>query len=262
MKSKRIGLYILSTIFPTMILLSENPTKVIAHRGYWDCPGSAQNSIFALKKAAEISAYGSEFDVSITLDGIPVVNHDDRINGLLIEKTPYRKLQNIKIANGETLPTLKQYLEEGKKEKDLQLILEIKPHSTQEKEQEAVKIITSLVDSLNMANHVEYISFSEFIIKELVRITKNANISYLEGDLAPKAAKEIGCTGLDYRYSVLQKHPEWIGQAKELGLTINTWTVDDPKTMQWMIDKKVDFITTDNPLMLQKRIKENTDKYK
>lgn len=243
-----------------MILLSENPTKVIAHRGYWDCAGSAQNSIFALKKAAEISAYGSEFDVSITLDGIPVVNHDDRIKGLLIEKTPYKKLQNIKIANGETLPTLKQYLEEGKKEKNLQLILEIKPHSSQAKEQEAVKIITSMVDSLNIAGQVEYISFSEFIVKELARTAKNTSISYLEGNLSPKEAKEIGCTGLDYRYSVLQKHPEWIEQAKKLGLTINTWTVDDPETMQWMIDQKVDFITTDKPLMLQELIKRNSDK--
>lgn len=58
-------------------------TKVIAHRGYWDCEGSAQNSITALNKAHEVGAYGSEFDVSITADGIPVVNHDDSIQGFV-----------------------------------------------------------------------------------------------------------------------------------------------------------------------------------
>ena len=29
-------------------------TKVIAHRGYWKCEGSAQNSIRSLERAAEI----------------------------------------------------------------------------------------------------------------------------------------------------------------------------------------------------------------
>ena len=32
-------------------------TKVIAHRGYWKCEGSAQNSIASLTKAAEAKVY-------------------------------------------------------------------------------------------------------------------------------------------------------------------------------------------------------------
>ena len=43
-------------------------TKVIAHRGYWKCEGSAQNSIASLTKAAEAKVYGSEFDVQLTKD--------------------------------------------------------------------------------------------------------------------------------------------------------------------------------------------------
>ena len=81
-------------------------TKVIAHRGYWDCEGSAQNSVTALNKAHEVGAYGSEFDVSITADGIPVVNHDDSIQGFCIETSLYEQLKDLKLKNGETLPTL------------------------------------------------------------------------------------------------------------------------------------------------------------
>jgi glycerophosphoryl diester phosphodiesterase len=33
-------------------------TKVIAHRGFWNTEGSAQNSIAALTKANEIKVYG------------------------------------------------------------------------------------------------------------------------------------------------------------------------------------------------------------
>lgn len=72
-------------------------TKVIAHRGYWDCEGSAQNSVTALNKAHEVGAYGSEFDVSITADGIPVVNHDDSIQGFCIETSLYEQLKDLKL---------------------------------------------------------------------------------------------------------------------------------------------------------------------
>jgi glycerophosphoryl diester phosphodiesterase len=50
--------------------------KVIAHRGYWKTEGSAQNSIRSLLKADSIGVYGSEVDIWLSADGIPVVNHD------------------------------------------------------------------------------------------------------------------------------------------------------------------------------------------
>ena len=83
-------------------------TQVIAHRGFWKTEGSAQNSIAALVKADEAKVYGSEFDVLMTADGKVIVNHDSSIEGMMIAETPYKKLKNIRIKNGEKLPTLKQ----------------------------------------------------------------------------------------------------------------------------------------------------------
>jgi glycerophosphoryl diester phosphodiesterase len=45
----------------------------------------------------------------------------------------------------------------------------------------------------------------------------------------------------------MQQHPEWIKQSQALGMTVNVWTVNDTERIQWCIDQKVDFITTDNP---------------
>lgn len=109
-------------------LAGQAQTQVIAHRGFWKAEGSAQNSIAGLKKAAEAKVYGSEFDVQLTADGVVVVNHDDAIDGLVIGETAYDKLKDLKLKNGEKLPTLADYLEAGKKLPDVQLILEIKPH--------------------------------------------------------------------------------------------------------------------------------------
>ena len=62
---------------------------VVAHRGYWRTDGSAQNSITSFQKAEEVGCWGSEFDVWLTADGIPVVFHDATINGMRIEDTTF-----------------------------------------------------------------------------------------------------------------------------------------------------------------------------
>ena len=43
-------------------------------------------------------------------------------------------------------------------------------------------------------------------------------------------------------------------EAHELGLKVNTWTVNQPEDIQKMIDLKVDFITTDEPLLVNEII--------
>lgn len=55
--------------------------KVIAHRGYWTAPESAQNSLASFTKADAIGAYGSEIDVWLTADNKLIVNHDRKYKG-------------------------------------------------------------------------------------------------------------------------------------------------------------------------------------
>lgn len=232
-------------------------TKVIAHRGYWDCEGSAQNSITALNKAHEVGVYGSEFDVLITADGIPVVNHNDSIQGFCIETSLYEKIKDLKLKNGEVLPTLEDYLIQGKQNKGTQLILEIKPHKRVVNEDRAVTAILALVQKYQLEDQVEYISFSMNICKELIRRAPAAQVAYLRGEVSPADLKVLGFTGLDYHYKVFEKNPTWIQEAKNAGLTVNVWTVDDPAVMQSMIEQNVDFITTDKPEQLKEIVKKN-----
>ena len=232
-------------------------TKVIAHRGYWDCEGAAQNSITALNKAHEVGVYGSEFDVLITADGIPVVNHNDSIQGFCIETSLYEEIKDLKLKNGEVLPTLEDYLIQGKQNKGTQLILEIKPHKRVVNEDRAVTAILALVQKYQLEDHVEYISFSMNICKELIRRAPAAQVAYLRGEVSPADLKVLGFTGLDYHYKVFEKNPTWIQEAKDAGLTVNVWTVDDPAVMQSMIEQNVDFITTDKPEQLKEIVKKN-----
>lgn len=133
-------------------LAGQAQTQVIAHRGFWKTEHSAQNSITALNKAAENKLYGSEFDVQLTADGVVVVNHDDTIQGFTIGKTNYDNLKGLQLKNGEILPTLADYLQAGKKQAGIQLILEIKPHKTKEQEDQIAETTVKMVKEYGLEN--------------------------------------------------------------------------------------------------------------
>ncbi|WP_075965239.1 glycerophosphodiester phosphodiesterase [Parabacteroides massiliensis] len=254
MKHLKFTLSLLLCVLMVVPVSAKKKTKVIAHRGYWKTEGSAQNSIRSLERANEIKVYGSEFDVHLTSDNVPVVFHDRKINGMEIQTTPYAELKDLKLPNGETLPTLEQYLDRAKKLKKTKLIFELKSHATPQRDREAAKIAVDLVNGKKLAKRTEYIAFSLEAAKELHRLSPKTPVYYLNGDLSPKQLKELGFAGFDYHYKVMQKHPEWFAEAKDLKLKINVWTVDDPQVMKEMIESGVDFLTTDYPEEAQKAV--------
>lgn len=164
-------------------------------------------------------------------------------------------MKDLKLSNGEKLSTLDEYLVAGKKLTGTQLILEIKPHRTEEAENEAVRIIVDKVKRMQMEKQVEYISFSMNICEQLVKLTPDSEIAYLKSDVAPKDLKAKGINGIDYYIKVLAEKPEWIAEAHQLGMKVNVWTVNDMEMVQKMIDQQVDYITTDYPLETEKLIR-------
>jgi len=130
MKHLKFSLLFLLCVLMAVPVSAKRKTKVIAHRGYWKTEGSAQNSIRSLERANEIKVYGSEFDVHLTADNVPVVYHDRKIEGKDIQTASYAELKDLKLSNGETLPTLEQYLDRAKKLKKTKLIFELKSHAT------------------------------------------------------------------------------------------------------------------------------------
>ena len=148
------------------VALSAGAQEVICHRGYWDVEGSAQNSIRSLVKADSIGAWGSEFDVWMTADGVLVVNHDESYGGVVIETAKWKDLKDMRLANGEKLPTLKEMLNCGKKLKT-RLILELKPHTDKQHEAEAARRAVKMVRKLKLTDRVEYITFSYQAVKVL-----------------------------------------------------------------------------------------------
>lgn len=239
------------TLFVGTNLLGAPKCKIIAHRGYWKSEGSVRNSLSALKAATDAGFYGSEFDVWVTKDGVPVVNHDATFDGVNIEKSPYEDVKGLKLANGEKMPSLEEYLQQGVKQRKTKLILELKAHSTRERNIEAARVVTDMVKKCNAVALVEYITFNMDAGLELIRLNPRSQVAYLNGDVSPAELKTKGYTGLDYHINVMRKNPNWFAEAKKSKLTVNVWTVNDEKTIREMIEQGADFITSDEPMRVK-----------
>lgn len=238
----------------------QNGTQIIAHRGYWAKEGSYENTLSSLDNAQQCCFYGSEFDAILTADDVFIVNHDKTIGDIKIQETPYNNIKTIKLPNGETRPLLKEYLAKGKSIAGVKMILEIKPHDTLEKEDEAIRQSMQLIKKFKMEDQVEIISFDLYVCQEYAQKMPEIPCAYLGGRLSPAKLHEMGISGLDYHYSQFFDHPEWIEEAHELGMTVNVWTVDKPEMAAKLVKMGVDFITTNDPELMRKVVA-NPDEY-
>jgi len=233
------------------------PNPVIAHRGAFKKNGFPENSIASLREAIRLNCAGSEFDVRMTADSILVINHDAHYQGMLIETTPYAMLAQQPLSNGEVLPTLLSYLTAGKQDKpSTRLILEIKPSDikTRERLDLIAALVLKTVREAGVEDYTEYISFEYGQLLALKQQKKNAKLHYLNGDRSPEQVAADSIDGIDYNFSVFQKNPDWITQAKRLKLVLNAWTVNDMAMLDWFLRQGFDFITTNEPELLFERL--------
>ncbi|MDR1695765.1 MAG: hypothetical protein LBR69_03935 [Endomicrobium sp.] len=231
-------------------------TEIISHRGYWDTAGSAQDSVTSLTNAHNIKAYGSEMDVYITTDNVVVVNHDAALWGISIENNSWDRISQTRLPNGEDLPTFEKYISAHKElGGDTKLIIEVKRNINSQNDKRVVDAVLALVKKYGVEDKVEYASLGIDICDMIAaKAPKGTAVVYLAGNLSPKKLKKHRVTGFNYPAEVMMLNPNWIKQAKKRGLTSGAWTVNDREKLQWCIDRKVDFVTTDKPVLLREMI--------
>ncbi len=256
MKSAVLTIIILFTSFLIGMSQEKNATRVIAHRGAWKNTGAPENSIAALQHAINLNCYGSESDVHLSADSVPFVLHDHSIQGIHIEKTNATDLKKIKLANGESLPTLEEYLLAGKGQNKTRLILEVKSSSiSKERSLTLTKKCVELVTQTGVTAITDYIAFDFDVCLQVKKLNPKAHVQYLSGDKNPEDLSAAGLDGFDYHFSVLNRNQNWLAEAHKLKLSTNAWTVNDEENMRWLMDQKIDMITTNEPEKLLKLVK-------
>ncbi|MDO5036241.1 MAG: glycerophosphodiester phosphodiesterase family protein [Porphyromonas sp.] len=247
MKHLKTSLLIIALLL--LHLPSQAQTAIISHRGYWNTRGSAQNSLKALHNAYKVRGiYGVEIDVQLTKDSVLILSHDPDIGGYRIDKTNWEVLKNnVTLRSGERISTLDEFLAEFKDLPHLKMFLELKSQENSIAESYIAEKSIELIQKYDLTERIAFISFSLHICKELVKTSPESLIMHLRADLSPQELYDIGLRGVNYNYSVFWQHPEWYDQARELGMSVGAWTVNEPATMQYFIlPRGFDFMTTDN----------------
>lgn len=229
-------------------------SKVIAHRGFWDTPGSAENSRTAVRKAIEHGFHGAEIDIWATTDNRLAVVHNSIVDGITIDKSTFGDLRDCRLRNGETIPSLEEILDimDSVPASPMKLIIEIKTRrnspESEERSLEAARLALEAVNARGMENRVEFIAFNYNVCKWLAAHS-DIPVAYLaetEDAPSPSALKADGIDGIDYKASIMKQ--EWLDEARSLGMTSNVWTVNNDSDLESWNLRGVDFITTNNPL--------------
>lgn len=241
-----MNLRLVSLVSLTAVAIAASAARpqVVAHRGYWNAPGSAQNSIRALIKADSIGVDAVELDVWISADSVLYVNHDPEFKGVNIEKADSKTLSKLRLENGEPLLTLDSYLNVAKRLRP-DLVVEMKTHTDPRREDVAVKMVIDMIAEKGLTDRTSYITFSRNSFDNLVAMSGRP-VQFLAAT-EPAMLDKIGGDGADYHISAFRANPQWFDELRALGKTINIWTVNSPADLQYCINHGADFITTDDP---------------
>jgi glycerophosphoryl diester phosphodiesterase len=238
---------------------SAQQTKIIAHRGAWKEFNLPENSIASLEKAIELKCEGAEFDVRRTLDGVLVVNHDPVYYGDTIQTNTYAFLNRNKLSNGESLPTLEEYFLKGTQDKHKTLLIcEIKA-AIKDKEHDYLATIETLAlaKKLKIEKRIVYISFSKDILSWIKEKQPTATVLYLESDLSIDAVVQNKFDGINLHYTSFKNNSQLSATAKNAGLKIGSWTVNELSDLAILQAQGVEWITTNQPLQFQKQLKDS-----
>lgn len=232
---------------------------IVAHRGYHAPDSIPENSRASLAAAIERGFYGSEFDVWLTKDDSLVVNHDKSFRtdplGRIIKDTPYSELSGIRLDNGETIPSFRDFLKQEQDNQRVKLICELKRHGSDSRNAELFDRCYALAKSMKVENMIVWQTFSFELCKHIVSVDPYARVIYIctkEKDVkTPEEIVAAGLDGVNYSAAIYDAHPGFISEFHKRGLKANLCLQDDPEVWK-KYAKTVDLIGTNDPEGLRK----------
>lgn len=225
--------------------------RVIAHRGFWQSEGSAQNTLASLRLAVENGFYGSECDVQLTADSCFIVFHDTNIHGVDVEDMTFEQvLADTTLANGERISTVDEFfstfagLDGGTK-----LIIELKQQPSEDMMSLSIARTAEAVRKYGLEKRVELISFSYRACKELAAAFPDVPVLFLDRahNVPFSQMKADGIDGFSYKYNCVLENLALIDEAHKAGLIAEVWAPDDPQEVLTMVEAGLDFVITNRP---------------
>jgi glycerophosphoryl diester phosphodiesterase len=220
------------------------PPQVIAHRGA--SRAERENTLDAFRRAAAMGSDAVELDVRRTADGVLVVHHDPE----LPDGRPIGATQHADVP--AHVPTLGAALDACA---GLWVNVEIKNDPTEADFDPTESVAEQTMDLLVARGEPERWLISAFRIETVDRCRAIADArrapirtAWLTTEVPPGAIEVLVARG----HSAL--HPWVVTLSRDVvdachahGLSVNTWTCDDPERMRELADWGVDGICTNVP---------------
>ncbi len=230
-------------------------TEIWAHRGA--SAYAPENTMPAFELAIRMGADGVELDVQRSADGHLVVIHDETINrtsngaGKVVDLT-LEELRRCDFNNGFVgrrnvkIPTLREALELFRPTNvtvnvELKNTVELYPGM----EHEALRAVRDA----GLLDQVVFSSFNHYSLANLRGLIGPEHLALLLTDALYdpwRYAKSFGAGAINPDHSALQL-PGYVWYAHEVGIKVNTWTVNKPEVARWAAGLGVDAIITNLP---------------
>lgn len=230
---------------------------MVAHRGLSGI--APQNSLPAVEKAIEYGYDGCEFDIHTTKDGKWVVIHDDTVDAMTdgegeVSSFTLEEIRKLKLDSGNGIENY-EALKVPTLEEVLQIIAASKITPVIEIKTCDVKYLPSLKKMLKeygLSKRAEIISFNKEYLEEYRELDKEAEMMLLtslitEDDVNWCIKNDVDT--VNFFYMNFAKSIKGYRLARQKGLRLAAWTVDNTVYKDVMVLFGVEAITT-NKLML------------
>lgn len=233
---------------------------MVAHRGLSGI--APQNSIPAVEKAIEYGYDGCEFDIHTTKDGKWVVIHNDTVDDMTdgegnVCDFTLEEIRELKLDNGNGIenyenlqvPTLEEVLEiiSGS---DIIPVIEIKNCDVKH-----LPSLKSILKKYKLSEKAEIISFTRDYLEAYRKLDKDAQMMLLtkvitEDDVNWCAENAVDT--VNFNYINFAKSIKGYRLARQNGLRLCAWTVDNTVYKDVMVLFGVEGITTNKLILPQK----------
>ena len=213
---------------------------IIGHRGA--SAVAPENTLAAFEAAISAGADGIEFDVRLSRDGVPVVIHDEtlyRTSGVR------RRVSEMTVneLNQFDVPSLAQVFELFESN-DLILYLEMK-------EVDVAEECCRLIEQYRLKDRVIFECFEHSALKTVKSIDPTFKIAPLfqpPASFILKRALTVDADEIALHHRLTNKR--LVAKARDAGLKVVTWTVDDPAWIERARDLDVHALITNDPAAL------------
>ncbi|HCC62379.1 MAG TPA: glycerophosphodiester phosphodiesterase [Pseudomonas sp.] len=229
-------------------------TLIYGHRG---AKGEApENTLASFKQCLAHGVRRCELDLHLSKDGELMVIHDPTLKrttgrrGKVVEHDAEELTQYDARQGGPSwkqpcpIPRLEELFEQCEFD---HWQLEVKSAS-RVRAARSVLAIKALAERHGLLDRVTVTSGSREVLRALKRLTPELSCGLVAeyAWLDPlKVAKQYDCSLLALKWTLCT--PERIAKARQLGLHVSVWTVNDPALMRRLADFGVDSLITDYP---------------